>query len=173
MKKTVTISAISVILIAIAVYAWLGGFQSEQINEITYDRRIVYGTRYEGKYGDLKLRETVVKTQQMIEDNSLQGHLIVVNYDSSATSENIDQFIGILSSDLSAEALQKLSQDTLPSGEYLKIQVYGQPVVWPTPAQVSQYAEKYAQQQQIDLGTGVIEHYFGSDSMWIEFPIMN
>ncbi|MEM9829087.1 MAG: hypothetical protein AAF944_00535 [Bacteroidota bacterium] len=173
MKKTVIISTILVILLAVGGYAWLDGFRSEQIHEITHDRRVVYGTPYQGKYGDLKLREIVVKTQQLLEENPSAGHLVVVNYDSSATSENINQLIGIIAPDSSSEILQGLSPDTLLSGNYIRVRMYGHPVVRPTPTQVAQQAREYAQQRQLRLGEEVIEHYFSGDSMWIEHPIEN
>ncbi|MGB3586090.1 MAG: hypothetical protein WBA23_06100 [Tunicatimonas sp.] len=171
MKKIVIISAILVILLSVAGYAWLGGFKLEKISEVFSQLRVVYGTPYQGKYGDLKLREIVVKTKQLLEEPARSGQLVVINYDSTA-SENINQLIGIISSDVLPETLQNLTQDTLPAGNYLKIQLYGHPVVRSIPEQVNQKVKKYAEQQQITLGKEVIEHYFGSDSMWIEYPII-
>ncbi len=171
MKKIVIIGAILVILLSVAGYAWLGGFRSEKISKVSNQLRVVYGTTYQGKYGDLKLREIVVKTKQLLEDPARSGHLVVINYDSTA-SENINQLIGVISPDASSEALQDLTQDTLSAGTYLRIQLYGHPVVRSIPEQVNQKLKAYAEQQQLTLGKEVIEHYFGSDSMWIEYPIM-
>ncbi|WKN40857.1 hypothetical protein [Tunicatimonas pelagia] len=171
MKKIVIGGAILVTLLSVAGYAWLGGFQTEKISEVSHPRQIVYGTTYQGKYGDLKLREIVVKTKQLLEDPTLSGRLVVVNYDSTAASEEINQLIGIITSDASSEALQNLTQDSLAEGSYLRVQLYGHPVVRSTPEQVDQKVKKYAEQRQLTLGEEVIEHYFESDSMWIEYSV--
>lgn len=171
MKKVVISGAVLVVLLSVAGYAWLGGFKSDRVLEVYNQRRVVYGTPYQGKYGDLKLREIVVTTKQLLEDSVLVGKLVVVNYDSTAASEDINQLIGIISPNASPKALQNLMQDTLSVGSYLRVQLYGHPVVRSTPEQVNQQVEKYAEQQQYTLGSEVIEHYYGSDSMWIEYPI--
>ena len=171
MKKVVIIGAVLVALLSVAGYAWLGGFRSDRILEVYNQHRVVYGTPYQGKYGDLKLREIVVTTKQLLEDSVPAGKLIVVNYDSTATPEDINQLIGIISPNAPPNALQNLTQYTLPAGSYIRVQLYGHPVVRSIPEQVNQQVEKYAEQQQLTLGSEVIEHYFGSDSMWIEYPI--
>ena len=170
MRKTVIVGILLVISIAIAIYAWLGGFQPASITETVHAPRIVYGTHYQGKYGDLKLREIVVNTKKLLADQE-QSWMVVVNLDSLSASKEINQLIGVMSLDARPEVPDSLTTDTIPAGRYLRIGLHGHPVVRPTPGQNNQEAKKYAEQQQLMLGKEVIEHYFGTDSMWVEYSV--
>jgi len=170
-KRLVVGGVFVTILFAIAVYAWLGGFRSEQVEKISYDIRTVAGTPYQGAYGDLALREIFVTTQERLQENKELGTLVVVNYDSLAETQEVDQLIGILAEHASAVPQSGQTVDTLPAGDYLRVRLYGHPVVRPTPAQVNEKARRYAVDYQLNLLPLAVEHYFGTDSMWVEFPV--
>lgn len=162
---------LATVVIAIAGYAWLGGFQSEKIREVKYGARTVVGKVYQGAYGDLELRKIFVEAQKQIDKSGNGEAVIVVNYDSLTDTQEVNQLIGTLSSPTVSIDSSNQTIDTLPASTYVRVQVYGHPVVRPTPSQVNEKVRTYAANQQFVLEEEVIEHYFGADSMWIEYPI--
>nr|WKN40151.1 hypothetical protein K4G66_15765 [Tunicatimonas sp. TK19036] len=170
-KKIVLWVLLPVVAIAVGVYFWLGGFQSIEIEEVQHQPRVIWGTPYQGKYGDLKLREIFVTTQQLLREGKVQGTLVVVNYDSLFNTQKVNQFIGVLPVPPVEMANLPEKADTLIGGKYLRVHLYGQPAVRPTPEQTDQKVREYASQQGLMLGAKMVEHYFGADSMWVEYPI--
>lgn len=170
-KRLVLGGAIVTVFLSIAIYAWLGGFQGEQIEKISYSSRTVVGTPYQGAYGDLALRKIFVTAQQQWEENKEWGTLVVVNYDSLADTNEINQLIGILTESASGLLRPEQIVDTLPAGNYLRVRLYGHPVVRSTPAQINEKVRRYTTDYQLTLLPPAIEHYFGTDSMWVEFRV--
>ncbi|MGD1892345.1 MAG: hypothetical protein ACFB15_17370 [Cyclobacteriaceae bacterium] len=170
-RKIVLGGVVLTITVAVAVYVWLGGFRGEQIERVSHGARIVTGTSYQGAYGDLELRKIFVTTQRYLEENPGLGNLVVVNYDSLAVTKEVNQLIGVLKERTSGTFPFGQTVDTLPKGDYLRVRLYGHTVVRTTPTQVNEKVRSYAADYQLDLFPLVIEHYFSTDSMWVEFPI--
>lgn len=170
-KKVALWGLLVTAVVAVVGYGWLGGFQSARIAEITYSTRTVAGKAYQGAYGDLELRKIFVEAQKQIDKSGNGEAVIVVNYDSLTDTQEVNQLIGTLFSPTVSTDSSNQTIDTLPAGTYVRVQVYGHPVVRPTPSQVNEKVRTYAANQQFVLGEEVIEHYFGADSMWIEYPI--
>jgi len=170
-KRLVLGGVIVTVLLAITIYAWLGGFQDEQIERVSHGVRTVVGTPYQGAYGDLALRKIFVTTQERLQENQELGALVVINYDSLADAKEINQLIGILTEPAFGMLQSGQTVDTLSAGDYLRLRLYGHPVVRPTPAQVQDKARRYAAEYQLNLLPLAIEYYFDADSIWVEFPI--
>ena len=171
MKKTVALVLLSVVVIAVAVYYWLGGFQTSLIEEVRQPVRVVWGTLYQGKYGDLELRKIFVNTRNQLAEGAVQGTLAVVNYDSLFDTQEVNQLIGVI---LKTPDSARLGEtiDTLSAGTYIRVHIHGWSATWPTPAKIHQRVQDYAGQRELQLGEKVVEHYFGSDSMWVEYPVI-
>ena len=172
MKKIMVLTSLFVVAISIGVYVWLGGFRKVPIEEVQHPLRVVWGTPYLGKYGDLKLREIFVKTQQQLTEGNVKGTLVVLNYDSLFDTQAVDQLIGVIPEASAGPMPLNRTVDTLAAGKYIRVHVSGRPAVWPTPPQIHQKVHDYATQRELKLGKKVVEHYFGQDSMWVEYWVV-
>lgn len=162
----------SVVLLALIGYYWLGGFNPVVIEIMNHSERVVIGQPYQGRYGDLKLREIFVKTNQAIQAGALPAPLVVINRDTIRTEENqVDQLIGVLSIRPDTLSSPHYQADTLPAGRYLRAIVQAQPVAMPKPEAVNEQIRRYARQHRWSPESTVIEFYVAYDTLWIEMPI--
>ena len=139
LKKIFFYVLASVTLLALIGYYWLGGFNPVIIEAVNHPERVVIGQPYQGRYGDLKLREIFVKTNQAIQAGTWPAPLIVINRDTvMAEEKEINQLIGVLSTRPDTLSSLHYQADTLPAGRYLRAVVQAQPVAMPKPEAVNE-----------------------------------
>ena len=172
LKKIFFYVLASVVVLALIVYYWLGGFNPVVIEVVNHPERTVIGQPYQGRYGDLKLREIFVKTNQAIQAGTWPAPLIVINRDTVMTEENqVDQLIGVLSDRPDTLSSSHYRAGTLPAGRYVRAVVQAQPNAMPQPEAVNEQMRQYAQQHQWSLVNTIVEFYVAYDTLWIEMPI--
>ena len=158
--------------LALIGYYWLGGFNPITIGVTNHPERVVVGQPYQGRYGDLKLREIFVKTNQAIQAGALPTPLVIINRDTVMAEENqVDQLIGVLSTRPDTLSSPHYQADTLPAGRYLRAVVQAQPVAMPKPEAVNEQIRQYARENEWSLENTIIEFYVAYDTLWIEMPI--
>ena len=172
LKKIFFYVLASVTLLALIGYYWLGGFNPVIIEVVNHPERVVIGQPYQGRYGDLKLREIFVKTNQAIQAGTWPAPLVVINRDTvMAEEKEINQLIGVLSTRPDTLSSPHYQADTLPVGRYLRAVVQAQPNAMPQPEAVNEQMRQYAQEHQWTLSNTIVEFYVAYDTLWIEMPI--
>ena len=159
-------------LIGSSLYYLLGGFEEVQVYEVPAEKRNIVGRYFRGYYAHPDLESIWHETLQLIEDGSLSGELVVVNYQNdSLDNDEVEQFIGVSLTGGMAEI--PTGYDVLEINGTKKLAVFlsMHPLVRPNPLTVEEMFAGYAEEKGLELEKMTLEVHFQDNSMSIETPI--
>lgn len=135
----------------------------------------IYGQRFEGRYDSDKLVELVETMRIRLENEELEGELVIVNYFDDRREKRGDllQFIGALNNEESfinknaGLELLKLENDRAIESTINIVKL-----VMPSPEKIKNQAFELAESENLTLAPYSIERY-ADKQLIIQFPIEN
>jgi hypothetical protein len=165
MNKRTLILLVSILLLSVVIYAWLGGFASMEYELVERETITVSGEEFIGR-----------PTQQELEDifytyrdkaDSLNEFLVVINYPMPDTTANVRQFIGV-PVEIEGEMMRKI-----PTGKFVQVRLEKNLVVSPSPEKVLKEASEFASSRGLILDSVSVEFYSREADPLILFSVKN
>lgn len=170
--RKVIFASLTVMVVGLFVYYYLGGFNEVVIELVETDEYIIAGYNYHGTYEQDVLQDLFFQVKEYVEADVLKGIITVLNYDSAVTeADSIHQLIGVR---LQAEPLnkpQEVELETIPAGRAVRATISAHPLVMPNPESIVEQIRSFARENNLELKALSIEQYVESEEIWVDIPI--
>lgn len=168
-KGRITIIGVSVIIIITAVYFYLGGLNKVEYSiESVSDYNLV-GIAYQGKSDSSAIEEAFFKAKEFIEDEIIDGTLVVIHYNDSTLAEDEQKlFIGIKLNQGLASIPQGYSRITIPTQRAVRASIEAHNVVMPSPKTIENNLREKAAEASIRLQDFTVEQYVSANQIIID-----
>ena len=170
MRKYLALGGI-IILSALAINYFLGGFKKVKPTYAVIDDLSIYGQAYEGRYTSDSLDNVIKFLQDQIAETDTSGSLVIVNYLQEDLEKLgvVKQFVGIIWAD---PPETNLGLDTLlvPTAQVIQFSVPINPLVMPSPEKLKKMAVDEATRMGRNMLGYSIEQY-QNRQLVVSFPI--
>lgn len=168
-KGKITILGIAAIIIITGVYFYLGGLNKvEYTIENVSDYNLI-GVPYQGKSDSSAVEEAFLLAREYIEDNAVEGTLVVIHYNDSTLAEDEQKlFIGIKLDQGLASIPHGYSRITIPTTRAVRATIEAHNSVMPTPKAIEDNLREKARQANIRLQDFTVEQYVSANLIIID-----
>ncbi|OEK02037.1 hypothetical protein BFP97_11120 [Roseivirga sp. 4D4] len=168
-KGRITIIGVSAIIIITAVYFYLGGLNKVEYSiENVSDYNLV-GVAYRGKSDSSAIEEAFFKAKELIEDEIIDGTLVVIHYNDSTLAEDEQKlFIGIKLDQGLASIPQGYTRITIPTKRAVRASIEAHNVVMPSPKTIENNIREKAAEASIRLQDFTVEQYVSANEIIID-----
>jgi len=164
MSRKLLTGALAIIVMALAVYAWMGGFSRLNFGLYSSPAIILSGKEFTGRPGQKELESLFYHMRDLAADRDTS--LIVVTYPPADSTGLITQFVGVPG--ISADTLESRRWD---GGEFVSVRLTQHLMVTPSPAKITEMASEFAAASGREI-TGVsIEIYARDRDTQVLFPL--
>ena len=171
-KKSILITFITVAMLGLCGYAYLGGFHEVEISKVPVGSYKIAGKHFEGKVQSDSLGKIFFVAKKYVKNHDDANSIAILYYKSADNSiGKIDCFAGVLL-ESNAENLPKdFEIREITVKEVLRARFEGHRLVTPEPNTMYQKIKKYADENNISLQKVYIEKYFSDDAIEVDYLI--
>jgi hypothetical protein len=169
MKKALLI-LLPIILIAVLIYALLGGFKS--IDKSIEENTIVHiaGTEYKGKIGSDSLQQLFMRSKELVESEEAATSIAIAYYGEADTKTGaVHNFIGVIVGD---DPIYKMPDNweikTFKSNSSVKGCIEANVLAMPTPEDMLEELKSFAKEKNLETDSIFIEYYPGPNQLCVE-----
>ena len=169
MKKALFI-LLPLIVIAIVIYAYLGGFKS--IEKSKEDNMLVHiaGIEYEGKIGSDSLNQLFMQSKALVESEDAADAIAIAYYgEADSKTGQVRNFIGVA---INEEPIYEMPKNwqikTFKRKTSIKGCIEANVLAMPTPDDMLQELKVYAEQNSIPVDSMFIEFYPGPNQLCVQ-----
>jgi hypothetical protein len=172
MKKLLLITA-ALLLGSLLVNNMLGGFDKVDVDIVEVNDYLIYGQAFAGRYNSDELENRVTRIRQLVEEGTLEGNLVIVNYidEQKEKRGEVKQFVGVL---LINPALltpvEGLKLLTITASQAVEARIGVRKLVMPSPEKIKKKSLALARQQGLELMDISIETYQGQQLI-VHYPV--
>ncbi len=173
-KKSILITFITVAIVGLCGYAYLGGFHQVKISKVVIGSYKIAGKHFEGKVQSKILAGIFFEAKEYVNNHDGANSIAILYYKSADNSiGKIDCFAGALL-EPNAENLPKdFETREIRVKEVLRARFEGHRLVTPEPNTMYQKIKTYADKNNISLQKIYIEKYFSDDAIEIDYLIVD
>lgn len=173
-KKSILITFITVAIIGLCGYTYLGGFHEVKISKVAIGSYKIAGKHFEGKVQSKVLEHIFFEAKEYVHNHNGANSIAIIYYKSTDNSiGKIDCFAGALL-EPNAENLPKdFEIREIMVKEVLRARFEGHRLVTPEPNTMYQKIKKYADKNNIRLQKIYIEKYFSDDAIEVDYLIID
>ena len=170
MKKSQILIIVLVVAIAIGFgYASLGGLEKLNFTLENNASFTIHGEEYKGFYNSKGVEQIFNKSREAAKRQNTT--LAIINYGDDEDAKNIQQFIGILSSDSAKVQTLGFSKRNLSASVFIKAVLDIHNSVMPKPEYVREQVTEFADSLGYTVEPFTLELYSGDQSLTIIFPV--
>ena len=173
-RRTFIVPIGALILVILALYSFLGGFNPVEISYRDVDSEYkMIGRSFEGKSNSKELGRIFESVRMLISEGLINGTVVLVNYNEGYDEKtgSVKYFIGV--------PVEGSPEDIPPNFEirsyYLKkvirAEINGHNLVMPSPEKVFDMAVEFAARDSLNLEDQYFEHYITERNIVIEYPV--
>jgi hypothetical protein len=160
--------------LSVLVYAFMGGFEKPQIQQVQLPSYLLAGKNYEGEATDKALGKAFEEVENWYQQAGKPGELAAVYYKTLGKDKERNAtkaFIGVIVKDSSLKLPAGFSYRRLPGGLGLRA-ILAPKHIRIAPDQVQKALNDYALSQKRSLQDFVIEHYPENQQFKMEILLM-
>lgn len=151
------------------VYKNMGGLEEVQIQITPPIKRTVVGKTFKTRYTDKLIEEHFVKCRALIENNHINGDLIVITFVTDSTGGNyVEQFVGIALEEEMAEIPVDFEVIEYQSKDRYCAFLTMHPLVRPTPEQIEKQIFEKAKIDGNAMRPFVMEIHYQNNTVVLE-----
>ena len=171
MKRLLWISA-AILAGALVLNNILGGFQEVEATIIKVDGYTIYGQPFQGNYDSDQLTDIVDYTRELLDEGTLAGDLVIVNYFNFKQEKRgfVDQFIGVRLEEGDMLDIEGFELRQIETKQAVEVVIGIRKLVMPSPEKIKNKAEEMANDQGLQLQDLSIETY-QKEELVIHIPV--
>ncbi|MEJ2003412.1 MAG: hypothetical protein P8X57_00260 [Cyclobacteriaceae bacterium] len=149
------------------IYRWLGGGADQSFSIVEQKPLQLRGYMYKGRPASDELESYFFELRDLSSFDD-GNYLTLVSFGSENTVDTLRQFIGTQNTDVP----DRLSSYEIPGGKYVRVVLDMHSLVRPSPGQIREEAEEFAQNQDARLGDWNLEIFTGEEELTVLFPVI-
>lgn len=174
MKAKIAVGVVVIAGVLGYLFYQLGGLDNVEITIEVVEEYHIAGIAYQGKYNDYRLKDIYFKVKEKLDETTVKGEMIVINYRLSADSTEhgwVRQFVGVLVKDAKTK-VEELSLVILPAGKVLRAKISAHNLVMPKPDRIEELVKQKASEQNALVGGYTLERYASDRELIIDTPLI-
>lgn len=173
MSKKLVITIIALFFAVLGViYIKLGGLNEVEIQLENTPEYHIAGKYYAGRYKDQAVEEIYYEVKSMMDKGVLKGTLSIIYFkDPIEAQGDVENFIGILTTDDTTRIPKGYEWRTIPAGKAVRAKINAHNLVMPTPETINNKIDEFAQSENLSLSNISIEKYTSDNELIIEVPL--
>lgn len=169
MKKFIY-ALIALVMVAIVIYAFLGGFKSIE-KSVEQDVLVhIAGYEYVGKIGSDSLERLFMQSKALVESEEAADAVAIVYYgEADPKTGAVHNFMGVLINDAPIYKMPKNWEiKTFERKQSVKGCIEANVLAMPTPDDMLAELRTYAQEQNMETDSIFVEYYTGPNQLCVE-----
>ncbi len=170
-RKNFWFAGAAVLVILIAVYHFLGGFNKAKLSLVSSVEYTLAGYDYRGKHRSEALEKYFTEIRDMVKEQPEIGVLAMVYYkEPQVKGDNTHLFIGIVLNE-GQSAPEQLEKRTIEAERAVRATVNAHAAVMPAPNAIHEKMTEFAQREGLTLQAISIEKYISETHLEIDMPV--
>lgn len=169
-KKFLLVMAVLAVIVG-AFYAYLGGFSSAQVTEVSSEQLYMAGRSFKGSVNDNAINDAFRRAAEVLEKKELEGMLGNIYYNNpEGRADSVDAFIGVVIPDSSVQLPADYELRVVPGGRRaLRGEVNAHYML--SPNKLYEAIFNYAEEKSLELETFYVEWFPEDHQGIVEVPV--
>jgi hypothetical protein len=169
-KKFLLVMAVLAIIVG-AFYAYLGGFSSAKVSEVSSEQLYVAGRAFKGSVTDNLINDSFRRAAEVLDKKELEGMLGNIYYNNpEGRADSVNAFIGVIIPDSSVRLPADYELRVVPGGRRaLRGEVNAHYML--APNKLYEAIFDYAKEKNLELETFYVEWFPEDHQGIVEVPV--